>query len=69
MFVDGADDGDLFRVIFLDEDVDLKVLVIARVTGRDLFSEFAFGETTCLYLVFDMPLMLGAYADIDNGQF
>ena len=40
-------------MIFLDEDVDLEVLVILGITGRDLFRQLAFGVARGLNLALD----------------
>src|SRR5688572_28370634 len=53
LIVYGADDGDLLRVIPLDEYIDLKIAVVLGVTRRDLLREFAFGKTRRLDLGLD----------------
>ena len=45
LIVDRTDHRDLLRVILLDEDVNLKVLVKLRVSRRDLFRQLTFSQT------------------------
>src|SRR6185369_1990011 len=53
LFVDGANDCDLPRLILPDVNVYLEVAVELRVARGDLFRELTFGQTRCLYFRLD----------------
>src|SRR5258705_237267 len=53
LVVHSTDNGHLFGVIFLDENVYLKVLVIPRITECDLMRQLSFRTTGSLNLGLD----------------
>ena len=53
LFVDRANQRDLARVIFLDEDINRKIAIVTRITGRDVFGQFPLGLARRLDLTFD----------------
>src|SRR5205085_7495764 len=53
LLVDCTDYSNLLRVIFLDENVDLEIFVILRITGCNLFRQLTFGPAYRLNLAFD----------------